>query len=325
MGLTELAGWGALIVLLGALLVLDLRVFGQGREPSFREGVRWSIGWLLVALAAALPVWVLSGPGDAGSYLTVYLIERALSLDNLVVFLLVFAYFGIPGAQRPRLLFWGIVAALALRAAAILGGLALLERFEPLVYLLGIALLVLAYRMFRGVTENIDPDHNLVVRAIRRFYPVYGHHSSSGRWFIRVNGQRYVTPLLLCLAMIVFADIAFAVDSIPAAFAITRDPLLIWMGNAFALLGLRALFVLVEGLVRRFRYMRQTVSLVLVVVAAKLLAEDVVHVPPLVGLAAILALLAGGLVASLLAERQDRNAHRHEPRARTRLRWSSDG
>jgi tellurite resistance protein TerC len=324
MALTELAGWGALIVLLGALLVLDLRVFGQEREPSFREGVRWSVGWLLVALAAALPVWVLSGPGDAGSYLTVYLIERALSLDNLVVFLLVFAYFGIPTAQRPRLLFWGIVAALALRAAAILGGLALLERFEPLVYLLGIALLVLAYRMFRGVTENIDPDHNLVVRAIRRFYPVDGD-SSSGRWFIRVDGQRYVTPLLLCLVMVVFADIAFAVDSIPAAFAITRDPLLIWMGNAFALLGLRALFVLVEGLVRRFRYMRQTVSLVLVVVAAKLLAEDVVHVPPLVGLAAILALLAGGLVASLLADRRDRNAHRHEPRSRTRLRWSSDG
>jgi tellurite resistance protein TerC len=304
MDLADAAGWGALVVLLGALFAIDLKVFARGREPAFREGVRWSVGWLLVALAAAVPVWALSGPADAGSYVTVYLIERTLSLDNLFVFLLLFAYFGIPVRERSRLLFWGIAAALVLRAAAILSGVALLERFEFLIYVLGLALLLLAYRMFRGVAESVDPDRNLIVRLIRRLYPVHGD-VNSGRWFVREAGRRHATPLLLCLAMIVLADVAFAVDSIPAAFAITRDPLLIWMGNAFALLGLRALFVLVDGLVRRFRYMRQTVALVLVVVAAKLLAEDAVHVPALVGLIAVVALLAGGLGASVLADRRD--------------------
>jgi tellurite resistance protein TerC len=304
MHVADLAGWGALIALLGLLLAVDLRVFARDREPTFREGARWSVGWLLVALAAAVPVWALSGPADAGSYLTVYLIERTLSLDNLFVFLLLFAYFGVPAAHRSRLLFWGIAAALLLRAAAILGGIALLERFEPLIYVLGLGLVALAYRMFRGVAENVEPDRNLIVRAIRRLCPVHGD-VDSGRWFTRVAGRRHATPLLLCFAMIVFADVAFAVDSIPAAFAITRDPLLIWMGNAFALLGLRALFVLVDGLMRRFRYMRQTVALVLLVVAAKLLSEDAIHVPPVVGLLAVTALLAGGLGASLLADRRD--------------------
>src|SRR3954451_13915481 len=164
MDLADAAGWGALVVLLGALFAIDLKVFARGREPAFREGVRWSVGWLLVALAAAVPVWALSGPGDAGSYVTVYLIERALSLDNLFVFLLLFAYFGIPVRERSRLLFWGIAAALVLRAAAILSGIALLERFAFLIYVLGLALLLLAYRMFRGVAENVDPDRNLIAR-----------------------------------------------------------------------------------------------------------------------------------------------------------------
>ena len=222
--------------LLVVFLWLDLHFFARGREPDFKEAVVWSIGWLVLSLAAALVVWALEGPEDAVLYTTVYLIERSLSLDNLFVFLLLFAYFGVPMERRARLLFWGIVAALVLRGVFILAGITLIEQFHFVIYLLGAALLVLAYRIFQGVDENVDPDKNLMVRLVRRFYPVTDDFRE-GHWFVKEDGRRWATPLFLCLVAIVFADIAFAIDSIPAAFAITRDPFLIWMGNVFALLG----------------------------------------------------------------------------------------
>ncbi|HEY7455006.1 MAG TPA: TerC/Alx family metal homeostasis membrane protein, partial [Thermoleophilaceae bacterium] len=239
------AAWAALVLALIFFLWLDLHFFARGREPSFKEAAWWSVGWLVLSLLAAIPVLILEGGEDAVTYTTVYLIERSLSLDNLFVFLLLFAYFGVPYEHRPRLLFFGIVAALALRGAFILGGTALIEQFHFVIYLLGAALLVLAYRIYTGVEENVDPDRNLMVRLVRRFYPVTSEFHGS-RWFVHPENSRrlHATPIFLCLAAIVFADIAFAIDSIPAAFAITRDPLLIWMGNVFALLGLRALFVL---------------------------------------------------------------------------------
>src|ERR687895_238020 len=228
----DIALLAGLLVALFVFLALDLHFFARGREPNFREAVIWSIGWLVLSLLAAVPVWLLGGSEDAVTYTTVYLIERSLSLDNLFVFLLLFAYFGVPYERRPRLLFWGIVAALAMRGAFILAGTELIERFHVVIYLLGAALIVLAYRIWSGV------------------------------------------------AAIVFADIAFAIDSIPAAFAITRDPLLIWMGNVFALLGMRALFVLVESLIARFRYLDETIAIVLALVAVKLLIEDFVKIGP---------------------------------------------
>jgi tellurite resistance protein TerC len=305
--LADLAPWLALLGALLFFLWLDLHFFARGREPDFKEAVWWSIGWLVLSLAAALVVWALEGGEDAVLYTTVYLIERSLSLDNLFVFLLLFAYFGVPYAQRGRLLIWGILAALALRGLFILVGIALIEQFHFVIYLLGAALLVLAYRIFRGVDENVDPDRNLLVRLVRRFYPVSTEFDGK-RWFVLKDGRRFATPLFLCLAAVVFADIAFAIDSIPAAFAITRDPFLIWMGNVFALLGLRALFVLVEGLIRRFRYLDQTIAVVLGVVGVKLLIEDVVHIGPLASLAIIAMLFAAGIVASLLADRRDPDA-----------------
>jgi len=308
MVLEEIAPWLALTVALLFFLWLDLHFFARGREPNFKEAIWWSIGWLVLSLAAALVVWALKGSEDAVLYTTVYLIERSLSLDNLFVFLLLFAYFGVPYQERGRLLFWGIVAALVLRGLFILVGIALIEQFHFVIYLLGVALLALAYRIFRGVDENVDPDRNLLVRLVRRFYPVtsefHGKH-----WFVKLKEgleeRRYATPLFLCLAAVVFADIAFAIDSIPAAFAITRDPFLIWMGNVFALLGLRALFVLVEGLIRRFRYLDETIAVVLGVVGVKLLIEDVVHIGPLASLAIIAILFAIGIVASIIADRRD--------------------
>jgi tellurite resistance protein TerC len=300
----DLLAVAALTVCLFAFLWIDLRLFAQGREPSFREGLVWSIGWLLLSLLAALVVWAARGPEDAVLYTTVYLVERSLSLDNLFVFLLLFRYFAVPVPERARLLFWGIVAALALRGLAILGGVALIEEFHFVVYILGATLLVLAYRVYRGVAENVDPANNLFVRGVRKVFPVTNEYHGK-HWFVRMSGRLYTTPLFLCLAAIVFADIAFAIDSIPAAFGITTDPLLIWMGNVFALLGLRALFVLVEGLIRRFRYLDETIAIVLGVVAVKLLIEDIYKLPAAGSLALVLGLLVGGIVTSLVAERRD--------------------
>jgi tellurite resistance protein TerC len=299
--------WLALAAFTVCALWVDLHFFARGREPSFREGVVWSIGWLVVALLVAPLVWVLSDADDAVTYITVYFIERSLSLDNLFVFLLLFSYFGVPEALRAKTLFFGIVAALALRGLAILGGVALIEQFHFVIYILGATLLLLAYRILKGVAENVDPDRNLIVRAVRKVWPVTGEFVD-GHWFVEREGRRWATPLFLCLAAIVAADIAFAVDSIPAAFAITRDSVLIWMGNVFALLGLRALFVLVEGLIRRFRYLDETIAVVLAVVGVKLLIEDLVKIGPLASLLMVAACFAVGIVASIIVDRRDPDA-----------------
>jgi tellurite resistance protein TerC len=307
--MSGLAPWLALIGALFLFLWLDLHFFARGREPRFREGAVWSIGWLVVSLLAAVVLVVLEGHERAINYTTVYLIERSLSLDNLFVFLLLFAYFATPVELRARLLFFGIVFALALRAAAILGGVALIERFDWVVYVLGALLLVLAWRILRGVEEGADPDKNFVVRLVRRVFPVTGEYHGNA-WFLRREHRVHATPLFLCLSAIVASDIAFAIDSIPAAFAITRDQFVIWMGNVFALLGLRALFVLVEGLIRRFRYLDQTIAVVLALVGVKLLVEDVVHLGPVQSLLIVLAAFAVGMVASVIADR--REARREE-------------
>lgn len=319
MALESIAPWAGLVAALLVFLWLDLHFFARGREPDFREAAIWSIGWLVVSLLAAVLVFAFRGGEAAVLYTTVYLIERSLSLDNLFVFLLLFAYFGVPMERRARLLFWGIVAALVLRGIFILAGITLIEQFHVVVYLLGAALLVLAYRIFKGVDENVDPDKNLMVRLVRRCYPVTDDFRE-GHWFAKEGGKRYVTPLFLCLVAVVFADIAFAIDSIPAAFAITRDPFLIWMGNVFALLGLRALFVLVEGLIARFRYLDETIAVVLGVVGVKLLIEDVVKIGPLASLAIIAVLFTIGIVASLMADRNDPDSEeKREERAKRTL------
>ena len=217
-----------------------------------------------------------------------------------------------------------IVAALVLRGGFIVGGTALIQEFHFVVYVLGAGLLVLAFRVLRGVEENVRPDRNLLVRLVRRFYPVTGEFHGK-HWFVRFGERRYATPLFLCLAAIVFADVAFAIDSIPAAFAITRDPAIIWMGNVFALLGLRALFVLVESLIARFRYLDETIALVLGLVGVKLLLEDVVKVGPVASLLVIGAFFTVGIVASLVADRRDPESGRKREERAEAVRRGREG
>jgi tellurite resistance protein TerC len=295
-----------LVAVIVALLMVDLLLFARGREPSFREAGVWSVGWLVLSLLVALPIMALDSTSAGVEYTTVYLIERTLSLDNLFVFLLLFGYFAVPTEHRPKLLFWGIVLALVMRGVAIIAGVELLDRFHWLIYILGAMLVILAYRMLRGGHENVDPEKSIVVRGVRKVMPV-ADTDRSGRLLVRVGGRRAATPALLALVSLGFADVAFAIDSIPAAFAISTDSFVIWAANAFALMGMRALFVLVEGLIARFRYLDETLAVVLALVGIKLLIEDVVHVSPVGSLAVVLVAFAIGIGLSLHADKRDRN------------------
>ena len=294
---------GLIAVVIGLLLV-DLLFFARGREPTFRESVAWSIGWLLLGLAVALPIWAIDNGEGAVNYVTVYLIERTLSLDNLFVFLLIFGAFAVPQQHRGKLLFWGIVLALVMRGLAILVGVELIERFHWVIYVLGATLLILAWRILRGSHEDIDPGQGRTARAVRRVLPV-GEHYHGARFFVREDGRRVAIPMVLALAAVVAADIAFAVDSIPAAFAITTDAFAIWAANAFALMGLRALFALVEELIRRFRYLDETIAVVLGMVGVKLLIEDIYKVGPVLSLVLVLVAFAVGIGLSVLGDRRD--------------------
>jgi tellurite resistance protein TerC len=295
---SPLAIAGLLIIVVGLLLV-DLFLFARGREPSTKEAIVWSIGWLVLSLLVAIPIMLLDGNQAAVEYTTVYLIERTLSLDNLFVFLLLFAYFAVPVEYRSRLLFWGIVLALILRGIAIMVGVELIEQFDWILYVLGVLLLLLAYRMLKGSHEDVDPEKNLVVRATKRVFPVTTKMDGP-RLFIEEDGQRKATPVFLALVSLGAADIAFAIDSIPAAFAITTDSFIIWTANAFALMGLRALFVLVEILIAKFRFMDETLAVVLGLVGVKLLIEEWVHLSPVASLGIVLTAFALGIGASLL-------------------------
>jgi tellurite resistance protein TerC len=293
-----------LVAIVVALLLVDLLLFARGREPTFRESAAWSIGWFVLGVGVALPLWALDGGEGAVNYLTVYLIERTLSLDNLFVFLLIFGAFAVPHRERGTLLFWGIVLALVMRGLAILVGVELIERFHWIIYVLGATLLVLAWRILRGAHEDVDPGQGRAARAVRRVLPV-GEHYHGARFFAREDGKRVATPMVVALVAVVAADIAFAVDSIPAAFAITTDALAIWTANAFALMGLRALFALVEELIRRFRYLDETIAVVLGLVGVKLLIEDLYKVGPIASLVIVLAAFAVGIGASIVRDRRD--------------------
>jgi tellurite resistance protein TerC len=317
----ELALTGAAVVGVLACLVVEFLLFAPRRQPRRGEAVAWSIGWVLLAAAIAVGIAVAGGP--VGEWTTVYLIERSLSLDNVFLFTLLLAYFTVPAELRGTVVLIGIAGALVLRGVAIVGGLALIEAVEWVVYVFGVLLLYVAYRAFRGTADETDPAANPVLRFIRRVLPTTDGFRGR-RLIVRENGRLYATPLLLSAVGIIVADIAFAVDSIPAALAVTRDPGVIWTANAFALVGLGALLALVEILVRRFRYLGRTVAVVLAFVGLKILAEDLVAVSDLASLAIIAALLAGGVVASLVADRRDpphptEEAARRPPRCPKRL------
>jgi tellurite resistance protein TerC len=295
--------WAAFIAFLVLVIAVDLFLFHRGEgEVSLAEAGWWSAIWLGLGVGFALVVLVGMGPALAGEYLAGYAIERALSIDNVFVFALLIGYFAVPAKDQHRVLLWGVVAALVLRAGFIAGGLALLDAFHWMIYVFGALLVGTGIRMATHRTEDVHPERNPVLRAVRRFIPTTGDYRGR-RLVVKEGGRRLATPLLSVLVAVAITDVVFAVDSIPAVFAVTRDPFIVFSSNAMAVLGLRALYFLLAGMMSRFRFLQTGLAVVLVLVGAKMLISDVVHIPIWLSLLMILVVIGGSMGLSLLPRR----------------------
>lgn len=284
-----------------ALLALDLWVFQRSEaSPSFRRALVWSGVWIALSLAFNLGLYLWRGPEPALEFLTGYLIEKALSVDNLFVFALIFQVMGTPAAYQHRVLTWGILGALVLRGVMILLGATLLESFHWIVYVFGAFLVFTGLRLALDRAPEVQPTANPLVRLARRFLPVTDE-MRGGRFLVREAGRWLVTPLLLTLIVVESTDLVFAVDSIPAVFAVTSDPFIVYTSNVCAILGLRALYFVLAGALGRFRYLPLGLGLVLVFVGAKMLLADLVPISAAVSLAVTASILALAIGASLIA------------------------
>ena len=295
--------WLAVMAVIAGMLLLDLFVLHRhAHEVSLPEAAVTSAGWVASGVAFGGVLWAVAGGEVAGEYYAGYLIEKSLSVDNVFVFAMLLGWFAVPAVHQHRVLFWGVVGALVLRAAFIAVGVELLETFQWAIYLFGAFLVFTGVKMVRHGAGHMRPDRNPVVRLLRRVMPVT-NEIAGPRFFTRqrgVHGRRAVaaTPLFAALVAIETSDVVFAVDSIPAIFAVTDEPFVVFTSNAFAILGLRALYFLLAGLVTRFRYLKFGLAAILVFVGAKMLAVDVIHVPIGVSLAVIGGLLAVAVGAS---------------------------
>ncbi|MCL6498898.1 MAG: TerC family protein [Firmicutes bacterium] len=296
----EVLLWIVFHVVVGAMLAVDLGVFQRTpHKLSMREATIWSVVWIAAALLFNAGVWALEGPQVGLEWLTAYLVEKALSVDNLFVFLVIFSYFAVPDHLQPRVLLWGVLGAVVMRASLILVGVTLVKLFHWVLYLFGALLVYTGWKLFRHREETVDPSQNPVLRAVRRRFPVTETYVG-GRFFVRREGRLWVTPLLLVLVVIESTDLMFAIDSIPAVLAITHHMFTAYTSNIFAILGLRALFFVLEGIMDMFRYLKYGLSLVLVFIGLKMLAADFYKVPIGVSLAVVAAILAVSVLASVL-------------------------
>jgi tellurite resistance protein TerC len=305
-GLVEWAGFG--VVVLG-MLALDLGVFHRKEHVVRpREALAWSGVWIALSLAFAGFVWLRHGPDSGLEFLTGYVIEKSLSVDNIFVFVVIFGALGIPALHQHRVLYWGILTALVLRGAMIAGGVALLTRFHWIIYVFGGFLVLTGLKLLlsRGGGED-DPRQGWAFRLLTRVVP--GTSALDGNRFFTVEaGRRVATPLFFALVLIELSDVIFAVDSIPAIFGVTEDPYIVFTSNIFAILGLRSLYFLIAGVVEKFTYLKPSLAVVLLFVGAKMTLAGVVKIHPAVSLAIILAILAVGIVASAVKSHRDRRA-----------------
>ncbi|MBE2239505.1 MAG: TerC family protein [Caldilineaceae bacterium] len=296
-----------------AMLALDLGVFNRkAHRIGVKEAAIWSVAWISLALIFNAGLYYFEGPEIAMQFLGGYLLEKSLSVDNIFVFVMIFTYFATPAEYQHRVLYWGILTALVLRGAMILTGAALISRFDFLIGIFGLLLIVTAVRMFRSGDEEGDLSKNVVVKMTQRFFRVTDNYRGQ-RFTIVEHGKRWITPLLVVLLVIETSDVVFAVDSIPAVFGITTDPFIVYTSNIFAILGLRSLYFLLAGVVDKFHYLKLGLSLVLGFVGAKMVVETVsdyamahpIHVPIQWSLLLIALVLGVSVAASLLFPRRE--------------------
>lgn len=300
-----IALWAATIAAIAGMLAADMLAHRGARQEGFRAALAWSAVWVALGTGFGGVIWAIWGGQRAGEYFAGYLLEKSLSVDNILVFALIFAAFAVPRRYQHRVLFLGVLGALAMRAVLIAAGSALLSRFEWVLYIFGAFLVVTAFRMLRGNRREhaAPPGSRLISRLIRADTDYHGD-----RFWIRRGGRLVATPLLMVLILVEVSDLVFAVDSIPAVFSVTREPFVVFTSNAFAVLGLRALYFALSGLLDRLVYLRAGLSVILGFVGLKMLLTDVVHVPVAVSLGVIAACLAVTAWASLRATRQRRGS-----------------
>jgi tellurite resistance protein TerC len=297
--------WAGFTLFVLGVLALDLGVFHRkAHAVSTKEAAIWTVVWVSLAAAFGSWIFVTEGRQPALEFLAGYLVEEALSVDNLFVFILVFTYFRVPDELRHRVLFWGIIGALVMRGAMIAAGAALIHRFHWIIYVFGAFLVYTGLKMaFKG-DEEIDPEHNPVLRLVRRFIPVT-HGYRGQHFFVRETGPQGVvrwvaTPLFIVLVLVETTDLVFAVDSIPAIFGVTRDPFIVYTSNVFAILGLRSLFFLLAGVIQKFHLLRYGLAAVLAFVGIKMLLSGTYPIPIGASLGVIASLLMLSVVASLI-------------------------
>lgn len=292
-------------VLFGAsvfvMLLIDLFAFQRDAHAvSRREAAISTTVWIGIGVGFTFVVWAWLGGNAASEYITAYLVEKSLSIDNIFVFAIVFEYFMVPDAYRHRVLFWGIFTALVLRFAFIIAGVALIEVFEPTLAIFGGLLLFTAYRMITHSGVEIHPEQNPAIRAVRRFIPMSTEYDGA-KLFTRIDGRLIATPLFAVLIMIESSDVIFAIDSVPAVFGVTTEPFIVFSSNAFAILGLRALYFLLADSLKRFRYLNYGLAGVLAFVGGKMIVDQVfdIHVPIWLSLTVIVVVVSTSIVASI--------------------------
>jgi tellurite resistance protein TerC len=291
--------WIGFNVFVMGMLALDLGVFHRkAHVVGLREAAVWSAVWVALALLFNAGLWILAGSTAGLEFLTGYLIEKSLSVDNIFVFVMLFTYFAVPAQYQHRVLFWGILGALVMRGGFIAAGAYLLQQFHWVMYLFGGVLVLTGIKMAVRGDDPIDPERNPVTRAARRFLPLTTRYHGQ-RFWVRETGRWVATPLFLVLLLVEFTDLVFAIDSIPAIFAVTQDPFIVYTSNVFAILGLRSLYFLLAGVVHRFVYLKYGLALVLVFVGVKMLLVDLYKVPVAASLGIIVTVLGLSIVASL--------------------------
>ena len=303
--------WSAFAVIVTVMMALDLGVFHRkAHAVRPREALAWSAVWVSLAAGFAATLWRLDGHQTAIEFTAGYIVEQALSVDNLFVFLLLFGYFKVPDALQHRVLFWGIFGALVLRAIMIGAGAVLLGRFHWIIYIFGAFLIFTGIKMLMQDDNEMEPERNPVLKLVRRLMPVTDHFEGD-RFFTRAPWgpdrvmRTVATPLFVVLVLVETTDVVFAVDSVPAVFGVTRDPFIVYTSNVFAILGLRSLYFLLAAVVHRFWMLKPALSLVLMFVGGKMLAESVYLIPTVISLLVIVSILAGAIILSLAFPRAE--------------------
>jgi len=295
--------WIAFNLFVIAMLAIDLGVFHRtAHTVSLKEAAIWSGVWISLALIFNAGLYFLRGPDPALQFFTGWLLEKSLSVDNIFVFVLLFSAFSVPAAFQHRVLFWGIIGALIMRGILIAVGTVLLEQFHWILYVFGVFLIFTGIRMALHKETQINPEKNPLLKLARRFFPVTKEYEQD-HFIVRRASQWMITPLLLVLLIVESTDLIFAVDSIPAVFAITRDPFIVYTSNVFAILGLRSLYFVFANVIEKFTYLKLGLSIILAYVGVKMVLADVFPIPSLLSLAIIALVLAGAIVASVIRAR----------------------